>query len=176
MLFRLLVVLHSRISRSVRLSVSHGILVCSRLLCQLLDGVLEFTIRSYIEHFDHWIAFGLLLFVGGNMIREAFHKEEEKKQKKDPTKGTTLVMLSVATSIDALAVGLSLSMVNISIWFPAFIIGIVATTFTGIGLHLGKKIGETSHLCSYAEVLGGIVLVGIGLKILSEHNVFSNVM
>ena len=111
-----------------------------------------------------------------DMIREAFHKEEEKKQKKDPTKGTTLVMLSVATSIDALAVGLSLSMVNISIWFPALIIGIVATTFTGIGLHLGKKIGQTSHLCSYAEALGGIVLVGIGLKILSEHNVFSNVM
>ena len=96
------------------------------------------SIRSYIEHFDHWIAFGLLLFVGGNMIREAFHNEEDKKQKKDPTKGTTLVILSVATSIDALAVGLSLSMVNISIWFPAFIIGIVATTFTGIGLHLGK--------------------------------------
>ena len=133
-------------------------------------------IRSYIEQFDHWIAFVLLLFVGGNMIREALHKEEEKKQKKDPTKGTTLVLLSVATSIDALAVGLSLSMVNISIWFPALIIGIVATTFTGIGLHLGKKIGQTSHLCSYAEALGGIVLVGIGLKILSEHNVFSNVM
>jgi len=134
------------------------------------------SIRSYIEHFDHWVAFGLLLFIGGNMIREAFHNKEENKQKSDPTKGITLLMLSVATSIDALAVGLSLSMVNISIWFPAFIIGMVATTFTGIGLHLGKKIGGTSHLCSYAEALGGIVLIGIGLKILSEHKVFSNVM
>ena len=71
------------------------------------------TIRSFIEQYDHWVAFGLLAFVGGHMIKEAFQPETEKIQKKDPTKGWSLVMLSVATSIDALAVGFSMSMLNI---------------------------------------------------------------
>lgn len=134
------------------------------------------SIRSYIEHFDHWIAFGLLLFVGGNMIREAFHNNEENKQKKDPTKGITLVMLSVATSIDALAVGLSLSILKISIWFPALVIGFVAILFTASGLHLGKKVGVSSHVGQYAEFIGGMVLLAIGLKILYEHKALSIIM
>ena len=91
--------------QTFRLSWHFGIF---QALMPIIGWSAGISIRSYIEHFDHWIAFGLLLIVGGNMIREAFHNEEEKKQKKDPTKGTTLVMLSVATSIDALAVGLSL--------------------------------------------------------------------
>jgi putative Mn2+ efflux pump MntP len=103
------------------------------------------------------------------MIREAFHLEKEKKPKKDPTKGMTLVVLSVATSIDALAVGLSLAVIKISIWVPALVIGIVATLFTGMGLYLGKKVGASSCLSSYADVVGGVVLLGIGLKILHEH-------
>ena len=127
------------------------------------------TVRSLIEQYDHWVAFGLLAFVGVHMIREAFHHKKEKKPKKDPTKGMTLVVLSVATSIDALAVGLSLAVIKISIWVPALVIGIVATLFTGMGLYLGKKVGASSHLSSYADVVGGVVLLGIGLKILHEH-------
>jgi putative Mn2+ efflux pump MntP len=127
------------------------------------------SVRSFIEQYDHWVAFGLLTFVGGHMIKEAFQAEEKETQKKDPTKGLSLVMLSVATSIDALAVGFSMSMLNISIASPALIIGVTALLFTIIGLHIGKTIGSSSHLSQYAEVIGGIVLFMIGFKILYEH-------
>ena len=130
------------------------------------------TVRSLIEHYDHWIAFLLLAVVGGHMIRESFQKEQDKKGKNDPTRGMTLLMLSVATSIDALAVGLSLSILKIAIWFPALVIGLVAAIATASGLHLGKKVGASSHLSQYAECIGGLVLLGIGVKILYEHGVF----
>jgi len=128
------------------------------------------TVRSLIEHYDHWIAFVLLAFVGIRMIREAFQDETSRDQRLDPTKGWTLVILSVATSIDALAVGLSLSMLKISIWTPALIIGIVAGIFTIIGLKLGQKVGSAHRLSRYAEIIGGMVLLIIGLKILYEHH------
>jgi len=127
------------------------------------------TVREYIERFDHWIAFGLLAFVGGNMIREAFSDDTAPTAKKDPTRGMLLVMLSVATSIDALAVGLSIALLDIAIWTPAVIIGIVAGSFTVIGLVIGQKVGSVGRLERYAELIGGMVLVGIGLKILHEH-------
>ncbi|MFC1567213.1 manganese efflux pump MntP family protein [Thermodesulfobacteriota bacterium] len=127
------------------------------------------SIRAYIEAYDHWIAFILLTLVGIKMIREAFQHEKEEKPPKDPTKGMTLVMLSVATSVDALAVGFSISMLNVSIWLPAVIIGIVAGMFTIIGLQIGKRIGSAARLGLYAEITGGIVLFAIGLKILHEH-------
>ena len=131
------------------------------------------TVRSLIEQYDHWVAFLLLALVGGHMIREAFHKDQDKKEKSDPTKGITLLMLSVATSIDALAVGLSLSILNISIWFPALIIGIVAALATAVGLHIGKRVGASSQMSQYAECIGGIVLLLIGVRILYEHGVFA---
>lgn len=130
------------------------------------------TVRSYIEQYDHWVAFGLLLFVGSNMVRGAFYHEQEESKKSDPTKGKTLIILSVATSIDALAVGLSFAMLNISIWFPVLIIGCVAAVFSAAGIQIGRKVGKSSYLCSYAEGLGGIVLIGIGLNILREHGAF----
>jgi len=127
------------------------------------------SIRSYIEHYDHWIAFGLLAFVGAHMIKEAFQDGKAEKPIKDYTKGMTLVMLSVATSIDALAVGFSLSLLKISIWVPALIIGIVAGAFTLIGMRIGERIGAAKRLSLYAETIGGVVLIGIGLNILHEH-------
>ena len=130
------------------------------------------SIRNYIEKYDHWVAFILLTMVGIKMIREAFQQEKDEKPQKDPTKGLTLVMLSVATSIDALAVGFSISMLNVSIWLPAVIIGVVAGMFTIIGLQIGKRIGSAVRLSGYAEITGGLVLFAIGLKILYEHGVF----
>ncbi len=127
------------------------------------------TVRSYIEAFDHWLAFGLLAVVGVNMIRESISRPKTAAPKKDPTKGATLVILSVATSIDALAVGLGISVIHVSIWAPALIIGIVAGTFTLAGLFLGGKIGSAKRLSGYAEIIGGIVLLAIGLKILWDH-------
>jgi putative Mn2+ efflux pump MntP len=78
-------------------------------------------------------------------------------------------MLSVATSIDALAVGLTISMLQVAIWFPALVIGVVAGVFTVVGLHLGKAVGSAERLSPVAEVIGGVVLIGIGIHILYEH-------
>ena len=127
------------------------------------------NIRAWIETYDHWVAFGLLAFVAQGMLRSAFKKENNEYERKDPTRGLTLVMLSVATSIDALAVGFSLSMLDISIWTPAIIIGVVAGVFTTVGMQLGGKISTAKYLSRYAEVLGGCVLLLIGLNILREH-------
>ena len=132
------------------------------------------TIRDTIERFGHWVAFGLLVYVGVNMIREAFKLGEDARRHKDPTRGLTLVMLSVATSIDALAVGLTISMLKVSIWTPALIIGVVAGVFTVIGLYLGKSVGSAERLSPIAEVLGGVVLLGIAVKILIEHRALQN--
>ena len=133
------------------------------------------TVRSHIEAYDHWVAFGLLALVAQGMLRSAFKGDDDKENAKDPTKGMSMVMLSVATSIDALAVGLSLSMINVSIWTPALVIGLVAGAFTTVGMHLGKAIGSMAQLSRWAELTGGVVLLAIGVNILWEHgalNVF----
>lgn len=130
------------------------------------------TIRDWIARYDHWAAFGLLLFVAQGMLREAFNKQHHQKPTKDPTKGATMVMLSVATSLDALAVGLSLSMIEVSIWIPAAIIGLVAIVFTTAGMHLGKTMAKAARVRRWADALGGLVLIAIGLNILREHGVF----
>ena len=131
------------------------------------------SVRFYIESYDHWIAFGLLAFVGVHMIKEAFDHDKSEKRKKDHTKGITLVILSIATSIDALAVGFSLSLLGVSIWTPAIIIGIVAGIFTIIGLQIGEKIASAEQLGRYAETIGGGILIAIGLNILHEHGALS---
>ena len=130
------------------------------------------SIRVYVEQYSHWIAFGLLTFVGLHMIKEAFMHDHQKGPKKDQTRGWMLVMLSVATSIDALAVGFSISLLNVSIWTPALIIGVVAGLFSIGGLLMGERIGSAGRLSLYAEIIGGVVLIAIGLNILHEHGVF----
>lgn len=131
------------------------------------------SIRSSIEAYDHWVAFALLAFVGGKMIREAFRNEKGNGSKSDPSKGYTLVLLSIATSIDALAVGFSISVLNVAIWMPAVIIGIVAAAFTVFGLYLGKKAASGMLVSRYAQVVGGIILIGIGVNILRQHGVLA---
>ena len=130
------------------------------------------SFRSLIESFDHWLAFGLLFLVGARMIYEALTRKDDEKPPSDPTRGASLVMLSVATSIDSLAVGLSFAILKVSVWLPALIIGIVASLLTACGLHLGKMARNSSRLGTVAEVGGGMVLIAIGLKILYEHGVF----
>ncbi|MEW6427424.1 MAG: manganese efflux pump MntP family protein [Thermodesulfobacteriota bacterium] len=130
------------------------------------------TFRRYIEAFDHWIAFALLALVGGRMIVEAL-KGEEERQCPDPTRGRTLVVLAVATSIDSLAVGLSFSLLQISIWLPALIIGVTALALTAAGIHLGRMATSAARLGSRVEIGGGLVLIIIGMRILFEHGVFS---
>jgi putative Mn2+ efflux pump MntP len=125
---------------------------------------------SYIQAFDHWIASGLLAFIGGKMLFGAIpRKGGEKAGKKgiDLQSLGNLFILAVATSIDALAVGLSFSMVSQGIFIPALVIGCVTFGVCILGFHFGKKIGLVFETGS--QILGGIILIGIGVKILLEH-------
>lgn len=129
-------------------------------------------IAHWISKCDHWVAFGFLAFVGLKMIYESCHHDTNETSPKDPSRGMTMVMLSIATSIDAFAVGLSLSLLNVQIWFPAVVIGIITTTLTALSLHLGGWLGEKSKFGQYAELLGGSILIIIGIKILYDHGMF----
>ncbi|VFQ46038.1 manganese efflux pump MntP family protein [Desulfoluna butyratoxydans] len=135
----------------------------------VLGWSLGVNVRSFVESFDHWIAFGLLAFVGGKMIWEAFHEDEEAEGAQDPTRSVSLVVLSIATSIDALAVGFSMSVLDVAIAFPAVVIGITASTFTLLGMQLGSRFASSSRLGHWAEIFGGVVLFLIGFHILYEH-------
>jgi putative Mn2+ efflux pump MntP len=125
------------------------------------------TVVDLIASFDHWIAFALLLIIGGRMIWESFSKSDDQKEATDITRGITVVTLAIATSIDALAVGLSMSFLKINIIYPGSIIGITAFILTAIGFWLGKKISVI--LGKRAQLVGGIILIAIGVRILLEH-------
>ena len=135
-------------------------------LMPIAGWLLGLTVQKWIAAYDHWIAFALLSYVGGRMIYEALEEDEEKTPS-DPTKGLTLVMLSVATSIDAFAVGLSLAMLGVSVWIPSVVIGVVAGVLTAVGMLLGRRLGD--NWGKRVEVCGGVVLCAIGLKMLLEH-------
>jgi manganese efflux pump family protein len=123
------------------------------------------VIHSLIGASDHWIAFILLALVGGNIIRGSF--AESPSPAADPTSGWQLVMLSLATSIDALAVGLSLALLGSSITAAALAVGLTAAAFTVTGMMLGRRIGQLWG--RRVELLAGIILIAIGLRIVWEH-------
>ena len=135
-------------------------------LMPVIGWLAGLTIMQWVEAWDHWIAFSLLAIIGGRMIYEAV-SDEEKADERDPTKGLSLVLLSIATSIDALAVGFSLSVIGVSIWMPALVIGLVAGVLTIAGMLLGGRIGD--RWGTRVEIFGGLVLIAIGIKILIEH-------
>jgi putative Mn2+ efflux pump MntP len=118
---------------------------------------------DYIHAVDHWVAFGLLAFVGLKMIRSGI-KPPGRADTADPSRGMTMVMLSVATSIDALAVGLSLALLHVNIWYSAIIIGVVTGVLSFLAIRIGRRIGTA--LGQRMEILGGVILIAIGLKIL----------
>ncbi|MBZ5494972.1 MAG: manganese efflux pump MntP family protein [Acidobacteriia bacterium] len=125
------------------------------------------AVHRYTASFDHWAAFGLLAIVGCRMIMGALRGGEEKRAASDPTSGWDLVLLSIATSIDALAVGLSLAMIGSPIVVPALVIGAVAAGLTTVGMVLGRRIGALWG--KRVEVLGGFVLIAIGIRIVVNH-------
>lgn len=122
---------------------------------------------SYISSFDHWVAFGLLALVGGNMIREALSNEAETSYKSDPTKDLTLITIAVATSIDALAVGASFAISSKPVLLLAIAAGAITAALCIVGALAGGRIG--SRYGERAELVGGVVLITIGLLILKEH-------
>ena len=125
------------------------------------------TVREHIQAWDHWVAFGLLLFLGLKAIRDALRPEKEmESERDDPTKGLSLVLFSLATSIDALAVGVSFAMVGVSIWYPSAMIGVVTAAMTTVGMVWGSRLG--ARYGKPLEIMGGVVLILIGVKILAQ--------
>ncbi|MDL2216305.1 manganese efflux pump MntP family protein [Desulfovibrio sp. OttesenSCG-928-M14] len=144
----------------------------------LLGWLLGTGAQRFIEAYDHWLAFALLVFVGGRMIREAWQTRHDGEdcQSPDPTRGSALWLLALATSIDALAVGLSLALLGTGIVFPALVIGLVCFCLTALGMHLGClacSLPGLGKLGAKANALGGLALLCVGVKILHEHGVFS---
>ena len=149
----------------LRLSMAFGLF---QFVMPIIGWLAGLTVVEIIASFDHWIAFALLALVGGKMIWEGFGKEND-KEKADQTRGWTLLILSIATSIDALAVGFSFSILKVPVVFPAIFIGVVCflMTITGMifGVALEKIFGKK------VEIFGGVVLIAIGIKILIGHGI-----
>ena len=136
-------------------------------LMPLIGYFLGSTFNTYIEKFDHWVAFVLLALIGINMLREAFSKEEEKPA--DASFGVkTMLVMAIATSIDALAVGIALAMdATTNIWLAVVCIGVITFILSAAGIKIGNIFGAKYK--SKAELAGGVILILLGAKILLEH-------
>jgi len=153
------------IRQTMRLSCSFGFFQFLMPICGWLAGT---TILPLIQSIDHWVAFGLLFLIGGRMIYSALRPARAPQAgQPDPTRGWALLLLSIATSVDALAVGLSFSALGMTIWYPSVIIGIVAFLMTLLGTRLGPITGKI--IGRRAELFGGLILILIGIKILADH-------
>lgn len=153
------------------LKIRHALLVgiifgVFQALMPLLGWLLGRWAYQWISAVDYWIAFGLLLFVGGHMIIQSLQPEEE-DEPKNPLHLPTLLTLGVATSIDAFAIGISLSMLRISILTPVLMIGLITFTLSFAGVYFGRLFGHFNE--KKMEVVGGLVLIGLGTKMLIEH-------
>lgn len=154
---------HIKAKNALTIAIFFGLFQAIMPIIGWLSGM---TLRNFIAGFDHWIAFGLLCIIGGKMIYESF-KLATTENKIDPLNIYVLFILSIATSIDALAVGLSLSFLKVAIALPAIIIGIVTFILSFLGVYIGNKVGHFFE--KKIEVIGGLILIGIGIKILVEH-------
>ena len=148
----------------LRASLAFGLF---QALMPVLGWLAGQTVVELIADYDHWAAFVLLALVGSRMIWKSLHSENGRSENADITKGLLLLTLSLATSMDALAVGLSFAFLHTNIALASLTIGVIAFVATVIGFLLGRKVGNL--VGKRAETVGGIVLIGIGLRILSEH-------
>ncbi len=133
-------------------------------LMPLLGYFLGTTFQQYIQAFDHWIAFALLALIGANMIRESFGKEEENESASLGFR--TMLVLAVATSIDALAVGVTFAFLEVNVWLAVGVIGATTFLLSAIGVKVGNVFGAKYK--SKAEFVGGLILILLGVKILVE--------
>jgi manganese efflux pump family protein len=154
---------HPRPTQIIRMVLAFGFFQFAMTLAGWFVG---HFVSGIINNYDHWIAFGLLFAVGFKMIWDAFCKHEN-EQRPDPTRIGILLVLAVATSIDALAVGLSMGLLKSQVFLPSVIIGVIAAGFTYFGFCFGNLLGRFTR--RWSEVLGGIILLGIGLRILLMH-------
>jgi putative Mn2+ efflux pump MntP len=154
---------HFVFSRFFRLPLAFGIF---QALMTILGWLAGHTFIDLIASYDHWLAFGLLVFIGGRMIWESYHERAGEKER-DYSGWLTLMVLSIATSIDALAVGLSFAFLEVNIAIAGATIGVTAFLITIIGQLIGNRVGAL--VGKRAEIIGGLILIGVGLKILLEH-------
>jgi manganese efflux pump family protein len=124
------------------------------------------TVSSYVSAYDHWVAFGLLMILGTGMIIGGLKKEDERREY-DFKKISVLITMAAGTSIDAFAVGVSFAFLSMNIWIAGIIFGVVTFLASMTAIRIGKSAG--SHLGSKVEIIGGIILAAIGVKILIEH-------
>jgi putative Mn2+ efflux pump MntP len=146
-----------------RLSFHFGLF---QFLMPIIGWLIGISFVSYFKFFDHWIAFGLLVIVGIRMIQEGLDSSS-KTHKNDPSRGMTMVMLSIATSIDALAVGLSLAVLDIGILYPSLMIGVITAAMSYGAIKIGTRLGALFG--KRMEIFGGVILLCIGLRILLSH-------
>ena len=149
----------------LRMALAFGIF---QAIMPVIGWLVGRTVIDYVAPYDHWVAFGLLAIIGGHMIWEFFEKKE-KEETVDVTWGVRLLILSVATSIDSLAVGLSFAFLEVNIGIAVAIIGTVAFIITAVGVIIGRKIGQL--IGRWAELAGGLILIGIGLRIVTFASV-----
>ena len=147
----------------LRLSFHFGLF---QFIMPILGWVAGFSIERYVQSFDHWIVFGLLVWVAVRMIRSA-RTDNDRIVQQDPSKGMMLVVLSIATSLDALAIGLSLALLRVSIWYPSVVIGVVTGTTSFLGILLGQRFSK--KFGRMAAMIGGVLLILIGMRILFAH-------
>ena len=152
------------LARLLRLAISFGVFQGVMTVLGWLAGR---TVVDFIAAFDHWLAFGLLLIIGGRMIWESFHDKDEHRAGTDVSRWPVLLTLSVATSIDALAVGLSFAFLKVNILMAGLTIGVTSFVVTIVGQLIGNRAGAL--VGKRAEAMGGVVLVAIGVRILLEH-------
>ncbi len=134
-------------------------------LMPLIGYFLGMTFESIVTTFDHWVAFALLTLIGGGMIKESFDDEDDKKN--DRVDFKTMVVLAIATSIDALAVGITFAFFDVNIVLAVSIIGIITFIISVLGVKIGNRFGDKYQ--NKAQIMGGIILVLLGFKILLEH-------
>ena len=158
-----LVASHIRFWQATRIAL---ILAVFQALMPVAGWFIGSRIRDYVEAYDHWLAFGLLAFIGIKMIAEALKSEEDRRDT-DPFKTSVVIGMAVATSIDALIVGVTFAFINVNIVFASGLIGFLTYLVAMLGMLFGKNAGK--WFGRKMEVIGGIILIGIGLKILLEH-------
>lgn len=158
-----LIIKHLRVNNALKIAMFFG---AFQAIMPLIGWAAGLSFRDFISGVDHWIAFGLLSIIGCKMIYES-SKMGSNEKKIDPLNLYVLFILSIATSIDALAVGLSLSFLDVPIALPAIIIGVVTFLLSLLGVYLGNRIGYFFE--RKIELIGGLILIGIGIKILIEH-------
>lgn len=149
---------------SLKVSATFG---AAHIIMPVLGWFLGSTVLNLIQRWDHWIAFLLLAFVGGKMLREGLDPETEEVNASDLLGFASLIMFTIAVSIDALAVGLSFSLQELSIWVPSLYMGVGTLIFTFVGLNIGNRTGQ--RFGKRAQIAGGLVLILIGLRIVITH-------